>query len=88
MNNYFIDLSDELLDRKIELCHELLDVANILEPGLSRFRGYLLDELQATLVFQARRDFSCEKVNRVEMEVREFAFSYLENYNRCIFRKY
>jgi hypothetical protein len=33
------DLPDILLERKIEICKDLLSVADIIEPGLSRLRG-------------------------------------------------
>ncbi|KAH0820855.1 hypothetical protein GEV33_001936 [Tenebrio molitor] len=49
------DLSDELLERKIQLCQELLEVADILEPGHSRFRGSLLYDLHEAMMVQVRR---------------------------------
>jgi hypothetical protein len=33
------DLPDILLERKIEICKDILSVADIIEPGLSRLRG-------------------------------------------------
>jgi hypothetical protein len=33
------DLPDILLERKIEICKDILSVADITEPGLSRLRG-------------------------------------------------
>ena len=33
------DLPDILLERKIEICKDVLSVADIIEPGLSRLRG-------------------------------------------------
>lgn len=33
------DLSHDLLQRKIVICEELLEVAKIIQPGLSRLRG-------------------------------------------------
>jgi hypothetical protein len=33
------DLPDILLERKIELCKDVLSVADVIEPGLSRLRG-------------------------------------------------
>lgn len=33
------DLPDILLERKAELCRDLLQVLNVIEPGYSRMRG-------------------------------------------------
>ncbi|XP_075212902.1 SET domain-containing protein SmydA-8-like isoform X2 [Lycorma delicatula] len=39
-NGYtFEDLPDILLERKIELCEQILSVINVIEPGYSRIRG-------------------------------------------------
>ena len=37
-------LSNELLERKVDLCQSLLTLANILEPGQKRLRGKLIFE--------------------------------------------
>ena len=37
----FDDLPDLILERKIEMCKEILKVADKVEPGLNRFRGKL-----------------------------------------------
>jgi hypothetical protein len=33
------DLPDILFERKIEICKDILSVADVIEPGLSRLRG-------------------------------------------------
>lgn len=33
------DLPDLLLERKVELCNQLLEVLDVIEPGRSRIRG-------------------------------------------------
>ncbi|XP_071438993.1 SET domain-containing protein SmydA-8-like [Hetaerina americana] len=43
------ELSNDKLKRKEQLCRQLLDVANVLEPGLTRFRADLLVDLHATV---------------------------------------
>lgn len=35
------EMNDDLLRRKINICEELLKIADVLEPGLSRLRGNL-----------------------------------------------
>lgn len=41
----FEDLPDLLLERKIEMCKSILEVADKIEPGLNRFRGKLMNDL-------------------------------------------
>ncbi|XP_034834632.1 SET domain-containing protein SmydA-8 [Maniola hyperantus] len=59
-----IELPDYLLKRKVDICHELLDVADKLEPGWSRFRGTILLELQAAMTMQTKREFEVEKITK------------------------
>ncbi|XP_022118009.2 SET domain-containing protein SmydA-8 [Pieris rapae] len=58
------ELSDELLERKVEICHELLEIADKLEPGWSKFRGSILLELQGAMVMQTKRDFEADKITK------------------------
>ncbi|CAH2235071.1 jg14554 [Pararge aegeria aegeria] len=58
------DLPDYLLNRKIDICHELLDVADKLKPGWSRFRGTILLELQAAMTMQTKREFEVDKITK------------------------
>lgn len=57
------------MERKIDLCHELLEVANLLCPGSSRFRGSLLYDLQAALVIQTKRNYEQEKITKLAANV-------------------
>lgn len=63
------ELSDQLLQRKIELCHELLELADKLEPGWSRFRGTLLLDLQAAMTVQTKREFETDKITKAGAQV-------------------
>lgn len=63
-------LPEELLDRKIELCHEILEIAEILDPGYSRLRGDVLYELQAALVAQTKLEFCKELSTKFEAEIK------------------
>lgn len=58
------ELSDQLLKRKIDLCHELLELADVLEPGWSRFRGTLLLDLQAAMTVQTKREYEAGKITK------------------------
>ncbi|KAJ6634117.1 SET domain-containing protein SmydA-8, isoform A [Pseudolycoriella hygida] len=52
------EMTDAAIQRKINLCEELLKVAEIFEPGASRFRGLLLLDLQECLTVQTKREFN------------------------------
>jgi hypothetical protein len=65
----FIELPDRLLERKINLCTELLEVADILDPGATRIRGLLLYDLQAAMVVQAKRDLASDKIMKAAARV-------------------
>ncbi|XP_023941139.2 SET domain-containing protein SmydA-8 [Bicyclus anynana] len=58
------ELSDNLLKRKIDICHELLEVADNLEPGWTRFRGTILLELQGAMTMQTKREFEAEIITK------------------------
>ncbi|XP_045451337.1 SET domain-containing protein SmydA-8 [Melitaea cinxia] len=58
------DLPDHLIKRKIDLCHDLLDVADKLEPGWSRFRGTILLELQSAMTMQTKREFEDDIITK------------------------
>lgn len=69
--NYFfvLELTDDLLDRKIEYCHELLDFIDIVDPGFSRIRGEILNELQVAMVIQTKRHFDQDKITKEAAQV-------------------
>lgn len=50
-------MNDAALKRKIELCQELLEVADVLDGGWSIFRGNLLLDLQEAMFVQTKREF-------------------------------
>ncbi|XP_046969776.1 SET domain-containing protein SmydA-8 [Vanessa cardui] len=58
------ELPDYLLTRKIDLCHDLLEVADKLEPGWTRFRGTILLELQGAMAMQTKREFEDDKLTK------------------------
>lgn len=49
------DLTDKQVENKLSYCRELLELAGIIEPGFSSFRGQLLFEFQAVKEQQAKR---------------------------------
>ncbi|XP_066992473.2 uncharacterized protein [Anabrus simplex] len=48
------DLPDILLERKVELCRDLLAVLDVVKPGYTRIKGMTLYELHAPLMILAR----------------------------------
>ncbi|XP_059471579.1 SET domain-containing protein SmydA-8 isoform X1 [Neocloeon triangulifer] len=50
----FEEMPDLLMERKIELCKHMLQIADIVQPGYSRLRGMILYELHAPLIMLAR----------------------------------
>ncbi|XP_018577319.1 protein msta-like [Anoplophora glabripennis] len=51
------DLPDIILERKVELCNQLLEVLNVIEPGRSRIRGITLYELHGPLMVLAKHQY-------------------------------
>eukprot|EP00095_Tigriopus_kingsejongensis_P011425 maker-scaffold953_size76948-snap-gene-0.8 protein:Tk11425 transcript:maker-scaffold953_size76948-snap-gene-0.8-mRNA-1 annotation:"hypothetical protein DAPPUDRAFT_194440" len=47
---------------KQKLCMELISIANIISPGISRLRGVILYELQSTLAIYARKKFAAKEI--------------------------
>ncbi|KAI8125933.1 isoform A, Protein msta [Lucilia cuprina] len=55
-----VELPDILLERKEELCRQVLRVMNVFEPGLSRMRAMILYELHVPVVLLAKSGFIAE----------------------------
>jgi len=62
------NLTEKELLYKQKIGMELLEVANIISPGISRLRGVILYELQATLACYARRKFSAGEISADHMK--------------------
>ena len=46
------------MDRKIQLCHLVLDTLGRVDPGFTEWRGKLLNELSNTLLLISRSDYA------------------------------
>lgn len=66
---FFSELPNALLRRKVDLCHELLEIADKLEPGWTKFRGTLLLELQAAMTMKTKREFETGKLTKAAAQV-------------------
>ncbi|KAL0275680.1 UNVERIFIED_CONTAM: hypothetical protein PYX00_003467 [Menopon gallinae] len=79
IRGYIIDdMTEEQLERKIQICRKLLRVFEKLEPGYSKQRGVLLYELQAPLMIILRRRFEQQNVGKKELKQK------LREINKCL----
>lgn len=75
----FEDLPDIILERKIDLCRQILKVADVIKPGYSRQRGWNLYELHAPIVLYSRNQFQYKEIDEKALRVKlEEAAKYLE----------
>lgn len=65
----YVEIGDTELHRKISLCIELLEVAEILEPGKSIFRGKLLVDLQEAVLVQTERYLKNGEISKLVARV-------------------
>ncbi|XP_046654958.1 uncharacterized protein LOC124348729 [Daphnia pulicaria] len=61
-------LTMEQLERKVAICRQLLDVADVVEPGLTRIRGVTLYEMHALMLLMARRTFEASQISSAEFK--------------------
>uniref|UniRef100_A0A1B6FV33 MYND-type domain-containing protein n=2 Tax=Cuerna arida TaxID=1464854 RepID=A0A1B6FV33_9HEMI len=58
------ELSESQLEHAETLCNELLELADKLDPGLTRFRGSLLYDLQAIKVIKVKAEFEKDFITK------------------------
>ncbi|EFX83877.1 hypothetical protein DAPPUDRAFT_239494 [Daphnia pulex] len=61
-------LTMEQLERKVAICRQLLDVPDVVEPGLTRIRGVTLYEMHAPMLLMARRTFEASQISSAEFK--------------------
>lgn len=67
-------LSDELLERKIFMCHEMLETVNVIDPHairLSMYTGIILYELHLACVEMESRKLKASKINGTSYDYEE-----------------
>ncbi|KAJ8915038.1 hypothetical protein NQ315_016013, partial [Exocentrus adspersus] len=64
------ELSNKLLERKQDLCMEILKVLNVIEPGYTRIRGVTLYEIHAPLMILLTRDMEDQPPAKSELKTR------------------
>lgn len=62
-------MTDAAIQRKIDLCEELLKMAELFEPGAGRFRGLLLLDLQECMTVQTKREFNNDLLTKEGAQV-------------------
>ncbi|KAH8390992.1 hypothetical protein KR215_003341 [Drosophila sulfurigaster] len=65
-----VQLTDQLLERKAQLCREVLKVLDHFEPGLSRARAMNLYELHVPLVLLAKSGFIASRLSGADLRSR------------------
>ncbi|XP_035788785.1 SET domain-containing protein SmydA-8-like [Anopheles albimanus] len=71
IDGYLIpQLSPDQLKRKETVCRDLLEVIDLLEPGLSRLRGTIMYELHVPLMIEAGQLFQGGSIQRTELRRR------------------
>nr|XP_018907165.1 PREDICTED: protein msta-like [Bemisia tabaci]XP_018907166.1 PREDICTED: protein msta-like [Bemisia tabaci] len=66
--NMLSELSDDQLTNKINLCNDILEVANILEPGITKLRGVLLYDMQAAMAVLTKKLLESEKITAAQAD--------------------
>ncbi|KAJ2940347.1 hypothetical protein O0L34_g21 [Tuta absoluta] len=71
VENYMIhEMPETELNRKIEICRDLMKVFDVIEPGYSRLRGVTLYELHAPLMILTTRDFERKAITKENLRKR------------------
>ncbi|KAK5641885.1 hypothetical protein RI129_010432 [Pyrocoelia pectoralis] len=64
------DLSPEALNRKKDICKEIMEVFNVIEPGFTRLRGVTLYELHAPIMMLTTKNYEQGKLTKTELRRR------------------
>ena len=67
--SFYADMSRTQLENKVKWCRELLELGDVLDPGLSLLRGSILFELQAALVGLAKNLLSNDIITKEAAKV-------------------
>lgn len=62
------DLTDDLLEHKMKLCQSVLNVLNVLYPGMTRTRAMLLYDLHAPIVLSAKISYATGMIKDAELK--------------------
>jgi len=65
-----VSLTRPQMDRKIQLCHLVLNVLGKVDPGFTAWQGKILNELSNTLLLISRSDYNKKIINMVAYKKR------------------
>ncbi|KAG7208616.1 hypothetical protein KM043_014823 [Ampulex compressa] len=60
----------KIVQRMLDMCKEVYDVLEIVEPGISRLKGIMLYEMHLPLVLLANRAYAAREISSVEWSCR------------------
>lgn len=63
-------LPDVLYERKIELCQQILENIDVLEPGWSRLRGIIMYEMHAPIILLSRNLYDTDAIDKDELRAK------------------
>jgi len=59
-------------ERKVQLCHQVLKVLGVVDPGFTTWRGKLLHEMASTLLLISRADYGEGRIREILFKKRLF----------------
>ena len=78
-------LSRPEMDRKVQLCQQVLAVLGTVDPGFTSWRGKLLNELSNTVLVISRTDYSAGTINLQTFKRRIYnSMKYMATAKKCI----
>ena len=78
-------LSRPEMDRKVQLCQQVLAVLGTVDPGFTSWRGKLLNELSNTVLQISRTDYSAGTINLHTFKRRIYnSMKYMATAKKCI----
>ncbi|KOC67669.1 Protein msta, isoform A, partial [Habropoda laboriosa] len=60
----------KMMQKMLDMCREMFNVLEIVEPGISRLKGIMLYEMHLPLVLLANRAYSAREISSVELASR------------------
>ena len=79
------DLTRPQMDRKIQLCQQVLAVLGVVDPGFTSWRGKLLNELSNTVLLISRSDYSAGAISLQTFKRRIYnSMKHMATAKKCI----
>ena len=73
------------MDRKVQLCHQVLAVLGVVDPGFTSWRGKLLNELSNTVLLISRTDYAAGAIDLKTFKRRIYnSMKHMASAKKCI----